>query len=429
MVLSTPSMEMMTPRGGSDDHRQLPAGWRSTRWHCRVLLRSPAPACAVVLAVAGVGSAFAPDPVWLIVLRAVAGVGAAAVFPVTLSALIDAYPAHRRGFAVAVWSAVSAGGTLVAGLLLEAFWWGSVQLAFGIAALVLIPGVARCVAQRRNRTLSLDPIGALLSLLALTGIVYAVIQAPEHGWTAPTTLLPLSVGLAALALLVLPVGIGVGTALAAPALTRVGPRWTGAGGLAAMAAGFAILAAAASDEAWHQASGLVVFGFGLAVTPGTVLILDGLPAERRSVASALNDITREVGGVFGIAVLSTVLLTGYRRDIAGALVELPDALAGPAQDGAGAALGVAGGLGADGAALAVSRHRRTRPTICHNSTNTRTSAPLTWTLSPPRRMDLDDGIHIRSHCSRRVRRPGARPIRRSARGVSARLPGRRLHLR
>ena len=43
-------------------------------------------------------------PPWLIALRALAGVGAAAVFPVTLSALVDAYPAERRGFAVAVWS-------------------------------------------------------------------------------------------------------------------------------------------------------------------------------------------------------------------------------------------------------------------------------------------------------------------------------------
>jgi MFS family permease len=61
----------------------------------------------------------------LIALRALAGIGAAAIFPVTLSALVDAYPAERRAFAVAVWSAVSAAGavagTLVAGILLEAF--------------------------------------------------------------------------------------------------------------------------------------------------------------------------------------------------------------------------------------------------------------------------------------------------------------------
>ena len=90
----------------------------------------------------------------------------------------------------------------------------------------------------------------------------------------------------------------------------------------------------------------------MAVTPGTVLIIDGLPPQRRSIASAVNDITREVGGVIGIAVFSSALLTGYRSDITGALTGLPDALAAPAREGAGTALAVADGLGPGGAAVA-----------------------------------------------------------------------------
>jgi MFS family permease len=135
-----------------------------------------------------VASAFAPDTAWLIGLRALAGVGAAATFPVTLSALIDAYPEDRRGFAVAVWSGVSAAGavlgTLVAGALLEVSGWGSVQLAFGVGALVLLPAVGVLVAQHRNRALSLDPLGALWAVVALTGLVYGVIEAPQVGWTS-----------------------------------------------------------------------------------------------------------------------------------------------------------------------------------------------------------------------------------------------------
>jgi hypothetical protein len=104
-----------------------------------------------------------------------------------------------------------------------------------------------------------------------------------------------------------------------------------------------------------QAAGLLAFGvgFGLAVTPGTVLILEGLPAERRSVASAVNDLTREVGGVLGIAVLSSALLAAYRDSLAGSVPPgLPEAAGEVAREGAGAALGVAEGLGPTGAQLA-----------------------------------------------------------------------------
>ena len=53
----------------------------------------------VIFGGASLASAFSPDPAWFIGLRALSGVGAAAVFPVTLSALVDAYPEERRTFA------------------------------------------------------------------------------------------------------------------------------------------------------------------------------------------------------------------------------------------------------------------------------------------------------------------------------------------
>ena len=403
----------------------LPAGIAADRVGRRTMLV----AGLIIFGGAGVASAFAPDPAWLIGLRALAGVGAAATFPVTLSALVDAYPEERRGFAVAVWSGVSAAGavlgTLVAGVLLEVSGWGSVQLAFGIGALVLLPAVAVLVAQNRNPDLSLDPLGALWAVVGLTGLVFGIIEAPQRGWTDTVTVLALAVGLvglvgfvvhemrtrepsldvrlfrnrglasgsllvslqffaslglfvlapqylqvvrdysplqAAAALLVIPVGVGAGTALAPRLLAGVGAKVPGTAGLASMAAGFALLAVALDDvEAtgalvrwWLPAAGLIVFGFGfgLAITPGTVLIIDGLPEDRRSVASAVNDITREVGGVLGIAVLSSVLISAYRDDITPALTALPAQLQAPALDGAGAALGAAAGLGPEGAVLA-----------------------------------------------------------------------------
>lgn len=360
----------------------LPAGIAADRLGRRTILV----AGLMVFGVAALWSAFATDPAGLIALRAVAGAGAAGIFPVTLAALVDAYPEERRAFAVAVWSGVSAAGavagTVVAGALLEVFWWGSVQVLFGALALVLVMPSARLVAQHRSPELSIDLGGGLWSVLGLSGLVYGIIAAPERSLTDPVVVTALVVGLvglaalcrhelrtahpsldvrlfrrrglavgsmlvsvqffaslglfvlapqylqivrdlsplqSALALLVIPVGVGAGTGLGPALLNRHGARLPGALGLGAMAAGLAVLAwALAGSAAWWQlAVGLIVFGvgFGLGVTPGTVLILEGLPPECRSVASAVNDLTREVGGVLGIAVLSSVLLAGYRRSI------------------------------------------------------------------------------------------------------------------
>ena len=56
-------------------------------------------------------------------------------------------------------------------------------------------------------------------------------------------------------------------------------------------------------------------GFGLAVTPGTQLIIDGLPADRRTLSAAVNDVTREVGGALGGAVAASVLIGVYGGDL------------------------------------------------------------------------------------------------------------------
>jgi hypothetical protein len=89
-------------------------------------------------------------------------------------------------------------GTIVSGALLQVFWWGSVQLLFGILVLALSVPVVLMVAQNRNRALSLDPLGALWSIVALAGLVYGVIEGPQSGWFAPATLIALALGVAGL---------------------------------------------------------------------------------------------------------------------------------------------------------------------------------------------------------------------------------------
>ena len=54
---------------------------------------------------------------------------------------------------------------------------------------------------------------------------------------------------------------------------------------------------------------------GAAMTPATAAITEALPAEQQGVGSALNDLSREVGGALGIAVIGTIVTTVYRSNL------------------------------------------------------------------------------------------------------------------
>ena len=128
------------------------------------------------------------------------GVGAAFIMPSTLSILTNVFtvPAERAK-AIGVWAGVSALGIgigpLLGGLLLERFWWGSVFLVnvplvlIGLAlGRVLVPESRDPSAPR------LDPVGAGLSIVGLSALLWAIIEAPTHGWGSPVILAAFAVG-------------------------------------------------------------------------------------------------------------------------------------------------------------------------------------------------------------------------------------------
>ncbi len=170
----------------------LPVGIAADRFGRRAALL----AGLTLFAAASLASGFVSDPNALIALRGLAGVGAAAVMPATLSVLVDAYPEEQRSRAVAVWAGVSGAGALVgillAGLLLETFWWGSVQVVYGVAAGFALFACAAIVPASRNADLALDLPGGLLSLGGLAGLVFAVIEGPERGWASAPVIVPRS---------------------------------------------------------------------------------------------------------------------------------------------------------------------------------------------------------------------------------------------
>lgn len=158
-----------------------------------------------VFAAASLIGAWSESPGELIAWRAVAGIAAAVVYPVTLSILANVFVDRtERVRAIGIWGAATglsvAAGPVVGGALIENFWWGSILLFNGGAAvLTMILALALVPDSRDPSTPPLDIPGLLLSTAALGALVYTIIEAPEHGWSSPTTL----TGFAAAALVML----------------------------------------------------------------------------------------------------------------------------------------------------------------------------------------------------------------------------------
>jgi EmrB/QacA subfamily drug resistance transporter len=149
---------------------------------------------AIGLSIFGVGSllsAFAPSANALIGTRALMGIGAAFIMPSTLSIITNVFtnPAER-GKAIGVWAGVSALGIglgpITGGFLLEHFWWGSIFIVnVPIVIVGLVLGFMLIPESKDPMHSALDPVGAVLSIVALGSILWAVIEAPAHGWGAP----------------------------------------------------------------------------------------------------------------------------------------------------------------------------------------------------------------------------------------------------
>lgn len=158
----------------------------------------------VVFAVGSGFSGVADDAAQVIVGRVITGVGAAFVMPATLSLLTSIFPPHERRRAIAVWAGFAgAGGALgpiVSGALLEKFWWGSALLVnIPIVAAVVVAVAVFSPNSRDPEATPLDPLGALLSLIGLGALVFAIIEGPEEGWTSPLILIGFVVAILGLA--------------------------------------------------------------------------------------------------------------------------------------------------------------------------------------------------------------------------------------
>jgi EmrB/QacA subfamily drug resistance transporter len=322
-------------------------------------------------------AALAPGIGWLVAARAVQGVGAAIVIPLTLTLLSAAVPPRRRGLALGAWGAVGglaiAIGPLVGGAVVEGASWQWIfwlNVPIGVA---LLPIARARLTESYGPSTSLDLPGLVLASLGLLGIVLGVVRGNDHGWTSLTVLPPIVIGTLLVAAFIAwelrarepmlpmhlfrsrgftvtnaasllmffgmfgsifllaqflqvvqhysPLEAGLRTlpwtampvfvAPIAGALSdRIGGRSLLVAGLALQATGLAWLAAVTSPTVPYATlvPAFVISGIGMSLffAPVANVVLSSVRRDQEGIASGANNAIRELGGVFGIAVLGAV---------------------------------------------------------------------------------------------------------------------------
>jgi EmrB/QacA subfamily drug resistance transporter len=326
---------------------------------------------------ASLAATWCTNPGEVIAVRVAMGVGGALIMPSTLSILITVFDEEERGKAMAAWSSVSmlglVGSPVLGGVLIEHFSWQSIFfINVPIVALAMVAGLT-LMPESKAPWQKPDPLGAVLSAVGMTALVWWIIELPQHGvWTValPVALLslagfvvwenvtkspmvplvlfkhrdfsggslslalvqigngglllvltqylqfvlgysPIKAGLAFLPLAVTAlVGNGVGVKLAA----KYGNRWVILAGMLVMVACFVLLTTVGADSGFTVpavALGLLGLGAGLAMPAAVGALMGTIPEDKAGVGSALNDTIQQAGTALGIAILGSLLSSGF----------------------------------------------------------------------------------------------------------------------
>jgi EmrB/QacA subfamily drug resistance transporter len=155
-----------------------------------------------VFVAASVVAGLAQSAEVMLTARVASGVGAAMIMPITLAVITSTFPEEQRGKAIGVWTGVAGGGGILgmflSALLVDVADWRWLFVLPVVLVLVALAMTLKSVPNSRETSAHrFDTGGALLSIVAVVGLIFALQEGPEHGWTAPATLISLAVGLVA----------------------------------------------------------------------------------------------------------------------------------------------------------------------------------------------------------------------------------------
>jgi EmrB/QacA subfamily drug resistance transporter len=148
-----------------------------------------------VFTLASIASALSTSSEALIAARAVQGLGAAAIMPLSLTLLASAVPPAMRAVAIGIWGGVSGlgvalgpvvGGAVVEGISWQAIFWLNVPVA-----VVAVPLLLLSVPESRGTWQKLDVVGTVLLGGAVSLGIWGIVHGNDDGWSAPAVVGPL----------------------------------------------------------------------------------------------------------------------------------------------------------------------------------------------------------------------------------------------
>jgi EmrB/QacA subfamily drug resistance transporter len=152
----------------------------------------------LVFTVASAGCALASSVGWLIAARAVQGVGAAILMPIALALVTAAYPPEQRGWALGVYSSVTAlssvlgpvvGGAITYGLAWQWIFWLNVPIGL-VAALFAVKRLPEAFGPPARA----DLVGLGLVTVGVLGLVLGLVRGNDLGWASGQTIGCLAAG-------------------------------------------------------------------------------------------------------------------------------------------------------------------------------------------------------------------------------------------